>query len=233
MKKIDARFREPKRGREPSPRRRLWPAERGGIISRLFFLMFLVVVLGLLYLARVPLLRMAGRIWIVDEAPQPSDAIVVLGGDNYGADRAEKAAELYKAGWAQTVLASGKFLRSYASTADFTQRDLTERGVPTDHVVKLTHHAEDTMQELMIIERQATTRNWKRLLIVTSNYHTRRTHMLSQGIFPQGFQVRVISAPDSEYDPDHWWQRRASVKIFFHEFVGYIVAQWELRRAAS
>lgn len=209
------------------------PAEHGGIISRLFFLIFLIAALWLLYLARVPLLRMAGRIWIVDEAPQPSDAIVMLGGDNYEADRAQKAAELYKAGWAQTVVASGKFLRTYASTADFTQRDLTERGVPTDRIVKLTHRAEDTMQELMVIERLAGQKNWKRVLIVTSNYHTRRTHMLSQGVFPPGIQVRVISAPDTEYNPDDWWQHRESVKIFFHEFVGYVVAEWELRRAAS
>jgi uncharacterized SAM-binding protein YcdF (DUF218 family) len=208
-------------------------SERGGIISKFIFLIFLVFVLCALYVVRRPLLRMMGEIWITDEAPQRSDAIVVLGGDNYAADRAQEAAQLFKQGMAPTVVASGRFVRTYSSTAELTQRDLTERGVPTDAVIKLTHRAENTLQELIVIERLAAEKNWKKILIVTSNYHTRRTHMLCDGIFSQGIEVRVIAAPDSEYNPDDWWQHRLSQKIFFHELAGYVVGKWELRRAAS
>src|SRR5277367_5883119 len=64
------------------------PSQRGGIISKAIFLIFLVLVIGLIYVARHPILRVAGRIWIVDEDPVRSDAIVVLGDDNYNGDRA-------------------------------------------------------------------------------------------------------------------------------------------------
>jgi uncharacterized SAM-binding protein YcdF (DUF218 family) len=205
-------------------------SQRGGIISKFIFLVFVVFVVGVLYLFRVPLLRMAGRMWIVEETPQPSDAIVPLGGDNAEADRAQRAAELYKQGWAPTVVASGRILRNYTSDADLTERDLRERGVPTEHIMRLTHYANDTLQELIVIERTAAANHWKKLLIVTSNYHTRRTRMLARALFPAEFEVRVISAPDVDYDPDHWWQHRKSQKIFLHELVGYIVGEWEVRR---
>ena len=205
-------------------------SQRGGIISKFIFLVFVVIVMGALYLFRVPLLRMAGRFWIVEETPLPSDAIVPLGGDNFKADRAQRAAELYKQGWAPTVVASGRILRNYTSDADLTERDLRERGVPTEHIMRLTHYADDTLQELIVIERTAVANHWKKLLIVTSNYHTRRTRMLERALFPPEFEVRVISAPDVDYDPDHWWQHRKSAKIFLHEFVGYIAGEWEVRR---
>ena len=53
-------------------------AQRGGIIFKLMFMIALVLFLVILYLVRVPLLRFAGEFWIVDDAPESSDAIVVL-----------------------------------------------------------------------------------------------------------------------------------------------------------
>src|ERR1700733_536811 len=208
-------------------------SERGGIIGKFIFLVFLTCLILVLYVVRHPLLRLAGGIWIVDETPQRSDAIVVLGGDNYQADRAERAAELFKAGMAPTVVASGEFLRTYASTAEFTERDLTERGVPTEDIVKLTHRARNTLDELVVIEQLTVGKNWKKVLIVTSNYHSRRTHMLCENMFPLGFEVRVIAAPDTDYNPDDWWQHRVAQKLFFHEVVAYFVSDWEVHRNGS
>ena len=222
----------PETSRHPT-RRPVRHSTRGGIISKLIFLIFLVILVGLVYVARHPLLRLAGRVWIDDDAPQRSDVIVVLGGDNYEADRAARAAELFKAGWAPTVVASGRFLRSYASSADLTERDLTERGVPTQDIVQLTHRAENTSEEIEVIYRLAAQKYWKKILIVTSNYHTRRTKMICERLFPVKMEVRVIAAPDADYDPDSWWRSRLGVKLFFHETIGYVVALWEVRRAAA
>src|SRR5208282_2235482 len=99
------------------------------------------------YLVRQPVLRLAGGFWVVDEAPQAADAIVMLGDDNYNADRATRAAELFKAGWAPRIVASGRYLRPYASIADLEAHDLSDRGVPATAVVRLAHHAEDTHEE--------------------------------------------------------------------------------------
>jgi uncharacterized SAM-binding protein YcdF (DUF218 family) len=212
----------------PLPKSR--DAQHGGIISKGIFIIFLVIVIGMVYIARHPLLRFCGRIWIVDENPVRSDVIVILGDDNYNGDRATRAAELFQAGWAPRVVASGRFLRSYASIADLMQHDLSDRGVPMDAILKVTHRAENTREEIEVIRRLALEKGWRKLLIVTSNYHTRRTALISGRMFPEGIEVRVIAAPDADYNPDTWWQSRQGLKLFFHELVGYVVALWEVRR---
>ncbi len=214
-----------------SPRgQRSASSQRGGIISKGIFLIFLVVLIGVIYVARHPLLRLCGRVWIVDENPVRSDAIVILGDDNYNGDRAARAAELLNAGWAPRIVASGRFLRSYASVADFMEHDLRDRGVPQDAILKVTHRAENTRDEIDVLRRLAMQKNWRKLLIVTSNYHTRRTSFIASRMFPAGIEVRVIAAPDADYNPDTWWQSRLGLKLFFHELVGYVVAMWEVRR---
>jgi len=204
-------------------------AQRGGIIIRFIFLVCFVCLLFGLYLIRRPLLRAAGAFWVVDEAPISADAIVMLGDDNYNADRAARAAQLYKAGYAPRVVASGRYLRPYASVAELEEHDLTDRGVPKAAVVRFTHHAENTKDEAAALAQLISARGWKRILLVTSNYHTRRSLFLADREFPERTVVRIIAAPDSDYDPNGWWRTRAGLKIFGHECIGMVVSLWEMR----
>ena len=109
---------------------RLSNSQRGGIIFRLAFYVFLIAFLFVVYLVRHPLLRLASGFWIVNESPVTSDAIVILSDDNYNGDRAAEAANIFKAGWAPRVIASGRYLRPYAGIAELEARDLESHGVP-------------------------------------------------------------------------------------------------------
>jgi uncharacterized SAM-binding protein YcdF (DUF218 family) len=205
--------------------------QRGGIILKLLFLIFFVVLLAILYLVRVPLLRFAGEFWIVDDAPESSDVIIVLSGDNYDAVRAARAAALFTAGMAPHVVATGRSLRSYATTTDLMKRDLVDHGVPAAAIIPLTHRADDTREEAVAVSEFVHSRGWKKILLVTSNYHTRRSEYIYERTLPPGTQLRVISAPDIEYDPQSWWRTREGLKIFFHEAGGYLAALWEMRHS--
>jgi uncharacterized SAM-binding protein YcdF (DUF218 family) len=204
-------------------------SRRGGVLSSLLSLLFLIVLLAVIYLLRHPLMRLVGNFWVVDESPEASDAIVVLGDDNYASDRATRAAELFRAGRAPRIVASGRYLRAYASIAQLEEHDLTDRGVPASAIVRLEHHAQNTRDESIAISRLLSTRGWKRVLLVTSNYHTRRSRYICEREFPPGTLLRVVAAPDSDYDPDKWWSTREGIKIFFHEALGMLVALWETR----
>jgi uncharacterized SAM-binding protein YcdF (DUF218 family) len=203
-------------------------AQRGGIIAKLLVLVILVVLCFLIYLVRVPLLRVAGNFWITPDPPAASDVIVILSDDDFTADRAARAAELYHAGWAPKIVASGRRLRTYASIAELMQKDLEARGVPDQAIVPYPHDAPDTLQELTGIRGFVQQHGWKRVMIVTSNFHTRRTRYLCEHIFPADIRVLVESAPDLNYDPDSWWRTREGLKIFSHEAVGIVVAAWEV-----
>jgi len=207
--------------------------QRGGIISSLIALVFLVVLCGTLYFARRPLLRFAGESWIVDETLDHADAIVVLSDDNFYADRVTRAAELMREGQAPVVVASGRRLRPYAGIAELMQHDLIERGVPKEKIIVFPSDADSTLQEAEALKNLVLEKKWGRVLIVTSNYHTRRARYIFRRVFPQGVEVAIVSARDGDFDPEQWWTKRRSLKELTHEVTAMLVAMWELRHGAG
>jgi len=178
-------------------------------------------------------MRFAGEYWVLDEPAVASDALIVLGDDNYAADRAFGAAGLYRAGIAPMVVASGRMLRRNVSLAEIMQHDLESFGVPASAIVKLEHGAQNTREEASEVSRLVASRGWKRVTIVTSNYHARRARFIFERLLPPGVSLRVTGARDSEFDPTRWWETRQGQKLFFTELIGYVVAWWELRRTPA
>jgi uncharacterized SAM-binding protein YcdF (DUF218 family) len=203
--------------------------QRGGIFFRFIFLLAFLAMLVVLYLVRYPILRLAGNFWVVNDAPQASDIIVMLGDDNYSGDRAAHAAELFKAGWAPRVVASGRYIRPYATISELEAHDLADHGVPQSAIVRYAHQANDTHDECEGIGQLMAQHGWKRILLVTSSYHTRRSRYICSRLLPPGTVLRMSAARDSDYDPDNWWRTRDGLKAYFHETVGIFVAMWELR----
>jgi uncharacterized SAM-binding protein YcdF (DUF218 family) len=207
--------------------------EHGGIFFRLLFLLLCLGFFAVLYAARRPLLRFAGEFWVIDEPAAPSDALIVLGDDNYAADRAFHAAGLYRSGVAPVVVASGRMLRQNVSLADVMEHDLQSYGVPAPSIVKLSNRAENTREEAVEAARLIQARGWKRIIVVTSNYHARRARFIYGKILPSSVSFRVCGARDSDFDPSRWWETRLGQKLFLFELGGYLVARWELRNGPS
>jgi uncharacterized SAM-binding protein YcdF (DUF218 family) len=229
MKATNPLSRMTKTQRSRSSSRGFRHSERGGILSTLIGLLFLVILCGAVYLARRPLLRLAGESWIVDETLDHADAIIVLSDDNFYADRVTRAAELMREGKAPVVVASGRRLRPYAGIAELMQHDLIERGVPKEKIIAFAHDANDTREEAEALTKLVAQNRWSSVLIVTSNYHTRRARYIFRRVFPQGVQLAVVSARDGDFDPQQWWENGKSFKELTREFAGMFAAMWELR----
>jgi uncharacterized SAM-binding protein YcdF (DUF218 family) len=203
--------------------------QRGGIIFRLLALLVLCGFAGVLYLARNPLLWAAARFWIVQDRIEPADVIIVIGDDDFTADRATEAAALFRAGWAPQVVASGRMLRPYTSVADLMARDLESQGVPMSAILRFSHRANGTLEEAEGLRVLVAQKGWHRILLVTSNYHSRRARYIFRKVLPGSVSLEVASASDSGFEPATWWESRQGRKTFFLETVGYLVAVWELR----
>ena len=208
-------------------------SQHGGILSSLISVLFLIVFCFVLYAARRPLLRLAGESWVVEDPLEQSDALLLLGDDNFFADRATRASELYRQKLAPVVVASGRRLRPSAGIAELMEHDLIERGVPKDRIIRFPHDADSTRDEAVALLALVTEKNWHRVIVVTSNYHTRRARYIYQRIFPPSVTVRVASARDGDFDPEHWWENRKSWKLFTRELEAMLVAAWELHRDSS
>jgi len=203
--------------------------EQGGFLVNLVVLLSFAALCALLFLVRHPLMRFAAESWVIDEPAPHADAIVVLGDDNFYADRATRATELYRQGVAALVVASGRRLRPNAGMSELMEHDLVQRGVPKEKTVRFAHDADSTSEEAAALARFVEERNWNSVVVVTSNYHSRRARYVLRKVFPVGIAVSVASARDGDFDPQRWWEKRKSTKLFAREIVGMLLALWELR----
>jgi uncharacterized SAM-binding protein YcdF (DUF218 family) len=105
--------------------------------------------------------------------------------------------------------------------------------VPASATLRFPQRAGNTREEAEALRELVVTRGWRRVLVVTSNYHTRRARYIFRKVFPPQVAVLMISARDSDYDPDHWWETRQGRKLFFLETAGYFTAIWELWEAGD
>ena len=205
------------------------PGELGGIVLNLIILLCVVIFCAFLYLVRRPILRFAAEAWVVEDPLDKADALIILGDDNFYADRATRGAQLFREGKASVVVPSGRRLRPNAGTAELMEHDLFERGVPKDRIVRFVHDADGTLEEAQALTRLVRERKWHSVIVVTSNFHTRRARYIFQRVFPLGVEVRIASAHDGDFDPEHWWEKRKSRKELTGEFAGMVVTLWELR----
>jgi uncharacterized SAM-binding protein YcdF (DUF218 family) len=203
--------------------------QRGGIVTTLIVSLFFLLFCFVVYLVRHPLMRWGANLWIIEDSLDKADAIIVLGDDNFFADRATRAAELFRQGRAPWVVACGRRLRPHAGIVELMEHDLIERGVPKEKIIHVVQDAGSTREEAEVLRRFVQQKNWHSLIVVTSNYHTRRARYIFRKMFPQTVAISVASARDADFDPDRWWEKRISIKELTKEFAAMIVAMWELR----
>jgi uncharacterized SAM-binding protein YcdF (DUF218 family) len=79
---------------------------------------------------------------------------------------------------------------------------------------------ESTTDEAQKLQRYLQAQGMKRLLIVTSNFHTRRTRLLfHRALRGTGIQVLVQAAPPNfMFNPHDWWTRRRDSKTLLWEY---------------
>ncbi|MGH9594149.1 MAG: YdcF family protein, partial [Bryobacteraceae bacterium] len=112
-------------------------------------------------------------------------------------------------------------------------RDLTDRGVPASSIVLFRHRADNTLEEAQALRSLVVDRRWRRLIVVTSNYHTRRARYIFSRVMPSDVEVEMAAAPDPAFVPDHWWETRIGLKTFSRELAGMCIAMWELRAGSE
>ena len=207
--------------------------EKGGILIKLMVLLFLTTFFLALYFVRHPIFRFMAESWVVEDPLDHADVLIVLSDDNFYADRATRAAELFREGKAPLVVACGRRLRPGAGIAELMEHDLIERGVPKDKILRFAQDADSTGGQAEALAKLAKTKKWRAAIVITSNYDTRRVRYIFRRVFPQGIEVRVASARDGDFDPENWWDKRKSTKLFMRELAGMVEAIWEFHHAAG
>jgi uncharacterized SAM-binding protein YcdF (DUF218 family) len=162
---------------------------------------------------------MPARLLVEDDGPRKADAIVVLGGDAYG-QRIIKGAELEKAGYAPIVLVSGPPYLLGAESDEVIEY-AKRQGFPAAlfrSVPLPAGSADSTRVEAIYFGKYLKDNGIHKVLLVTSNYHTRRAAKLWRLEDPW-LDVTVVPAPDRYFTTDGWWESRQGKKTFLYEWV--------------
>ena len=192
--------------------------QKGSIPRYWFFRSFLILIVVLSVLLLIgwkTVLSYLGDFLVSPQSPQRADIILVLGGDFWG-PRVVKAADLAVEGYAPVVLFSG-IMYQRRPEGEAAIRFLAERGYRVDSFEYFLHDARSTIDEAIALRGELARRGVKRVLLVTSAYHSRRASIVFR-LYCPGIQFIAIGAPDEHYHPDNWWQDASSRKLFVSEW---------------
>jgi uncharacterized SAM-binding protein YcdF (DUF218 family) len=174
-----------------------------------------IVVLGLIF--QNAILAALGSYLIKSEPPQKADIALVLAGDGEGY-RILKAAQLVRQGYVPDVLVSGPSGMYGQYECDLAIPFAVKAGYPESYFMHFENEARSTQEEA----RDAVTRlrqlGMHKVLVVTSDYHTRRAGKIFRTAAPD-LQFVVVAAPDRYFTADGWWHNRQGKKIAFNEWI--------------
>jgi len=144
---------------------------------------------------------------------------VVLAGD-WNGYRILKAAALVRDGYVPNVLVSGPEIFD-GHESDLAIAFAVHRGFPAEWFISLPHAAHSTKEEAGIILAELQRRNIHRFLLVTSDYHTGRAGRIFRAVERAsggGPDMRVVAAPDRDFQRESWWRQRQARKIVLLEW---------------
>ena len=204
-----------------------------------FGIAFLFIAL-FLYLSSSMIMTRLGEFLVLDEEPVPSDAVVVLctGVEYY--PRLIEAAELFRKGFARKVVINGNrktdVLRSLEEKGfqrccpwyEESLRILLMFGVPKDQVICISaEDAYDTVSEAEIVGREILQKEFTKIIITTSKFHTRRARFIWNKRFGDTLSICSVSAKTDPYDPKGWWKEGRQIRWVLAEYGAWIYYWWK------
>jgi len=165
--------------------------------------------------------------FLIVNRPQSSDAIVVLAGDS-GDQRYWRGIELLHSGYAHQMLVDA---RADQIIWGHTPADYADAFVkatdsdPPERIQVCAIRADSTAGEMADVAGCLQSLHPHSVLIVTSDYHTRRALSIAQHVMPQ-YQWSTAATWNSAEFGGHWWLHRTWAKTNLLEWQRLL--WWEL-----
>jgi uncharacterized SAM-binding protein YcdF (DUF218 family) len=169
-----------------------------------------------------------GRYLQHEDPLQKSDAIFVLSGTRL--ERPLEAMDLYKEGYAPLIVLSpgrpeyGEYLLQqrgipFPTEAELQRDALVRSGVPATAVAATSGYVDNTGQEASLLRAMVKANHWRRVIIVTSKYHTRRAAFaFRRALEGTGTEVVMRASKYDPSDPANWWRSRPDFRFASSEF---------------
>lgn len=175
------------------------------------------------------ILRYGGWLLVVDRPlpPRSDVAIVLYAGEDAVEARLRGALELLRDGRVSNVMISVGAVHYYGVWLPELVREYVQREYGEEAAGRVTvceGLADSTVEEMGFLER-CLRPEWNSVVIVTTNFHTRRALMIVEATLAKRTDVQrfaVFGVTDDSFRPDGWWRRRRYAKTWFLELTKMI-----------
>ncbi len=176
----------------------------------------------------LPLLRWGGYLLVANNSlPAHAQGAVVLQGSVLGEmTRVAGAIRLLRQGIVSQVLLSVPRESYWGQSVPDAARGYLEKNYGIEIAdcfvfCETGPEVDSTQQEAEALIACVHQRGWTSIVVVTSNYHTRRAgriwRKMLRDIRPP-VNLAIDGVPDPEFQPQGWWRHRLYAKTWFYEF---------------
>ncbi|WP_062109282.1 YdcF family protein [Bacillus niameyensis] len=146
----------------------------------------------------------------MDDDVEKGDCIFVFGSRIASKYRLPKALQLYREGRANKILFSGGSVweGSPHPEAVLLKNEAIKLGIPEKDILVETQSRntkENVLASLLVLDRYFQLHHINRLLIVTSNYHMRRTFLTLKTYMPSWIEYSFCPAENQSTKKDNWF----------------------------
>lgn len=162
-----------------------------------------------------------GKFLVQSDKLEKADVIAVFSGDN--GPRTERAVELLKEGYADYLILSGGKVYDDVTMAELMKNHAIKLGVDEDKIL-IDDKASTTNENADFTAEIIEEHNFKSVIVVTSDYHTRRSKLAMEKALENtlidGEKVSVSVTPSKEEKfTTKWWTSGNSVLMVISEYL--------------
>lgn len=149
----------------------------------------------------------------------PADLLILFGGKRL--ERADRAAELYKAGMARRILITGGDKREIGvCEAERLKEHCVTLGVPAEAILvecESVNTMENVRLSVALVEETFGWKNLNNVILVSAPYHLRRIKQAVAHYIPRS--VKLTCYPDTRTDVtrENWWHTPEGQNLVYRE----------------
>ena len=165
----------------------------------------------------------------IDDTGENGDVILVLGSIKASKYRVPVAVNAYKSGRAGKILLSGGAMREFPDgkciESEHMYKKVLELGVNKEDVI-LEKESQNTVENILcsmvVLQREFYLDRIKNIILVTAEYHMRRSLAIARYLFPNHIKIIPCPAKDDNTNRDNWWKTPEGIKRATNEALNLI-----------
>ena len=165
----------------------------------------------------------------IDDTGENADVIMVLGSIKASKYRVPVAVNAFNNGRAGKILLSGGALREFPDgkciEADHMYKKALELGINKEDIIlekESLNTVENILCSMVVLQRTFYLDRIKNIILVTAEYHMRRSLAIARYLLPDHIKVIPCPAKDDNTNRDNWMKTPEGIKRAKHEALNLV-----------